>query len=86
MILIPKEDRINRLLENGIPKGFLEKIGEIKELEFSVEKPEGAYYYIPTIANYEIIKGCEITPIYDCGESFYVLAQSKKTIELSNSS
>ena len=79
MNLTTKENRVGRLLENGIPKNFVENIGEIEELKYSVEKTDGAYFYIPIISNYEIIIGHEITPIYDCGDSFCVLAIKDNT-------
>ncbi|GAA4113354.1 hypothetical protein GCM10022393_12290 [Aquimarina addita] len=72
--LIPKEERIHELLKFGAPRLFVENIGKIPELEFRIEPVEGAYFYLPTISNYEILKGFTILPIYDEGESFYVLA------------
>ncbi len=72
MKLIPKEERKEKLLQFGAPKPFVDNIGNIEELEFRVEKTDGAYFYLPTIANYKILKGLNIIPIYDEGESFRV--------------
>ncbi len=70
--LVPKERRESELLKFGAPPQFVKNIGEIDELKFSVENVDGAYFYLPTISNYKILKDLSIIPIYDCGESFYV--------------
>jgi hypothetical protein len=74
MVLISTENRDQKLLENGIPKDFLENIGKVDELKYSVEIPEGAYFYLPTISKYQILKDSEVTPVYVCGETFFVLS------------
>ncbi|WP_103867457.1 hypothetical protein [Aquimarina sp. I32.4] len=80
--LIPQEDRIARLIKFGAPKLFIENIGKIPELEFRIEDVEGAYYYLPTISNYEVLKGFNVIPIYDEGESFYVVIYNAKTTKI----
>ncbi len=77
--LIPIEERQSKLIEFGAPKPFIENIGKIPELEFSVENVEGAYFYFPTITNYKILSGLNIIPIYDSGESFYVFGYNELT-------
>ena len=70
--LIPIEERISQLRKFGANKNFVKNIGNIEELEFRVEKVDSAYFYLPTIANYTILEGLQIIPIYNEGESFYV--------------
>ena len=77
--LIPKEERIQSLLEFGAPKSFVENIGNIDQLEFRVEDVDGAYFYLPQIANYKILEGLNIIPIYDEGESFRVFGYNNLT-------
>ncbi|MCS4229242.1 hypothetical protein [Sphingobacterium sp. BIGb0165] len=71
--IIAKEERIKELLNFGLPKVFLENIGNIPELEYRIEDVDGAYFYLPTILNYKILHGKRVVPIFDCGESFTVL-------------
>ncbi|MFD2593635.1 hypothetical protein ACFSTE_22545 [Aquimarina hainanensis] len=75
--LIPIDKRESKLLEFGAPKSFIENIGKISELKFRVEKVDGAYFYFPTITNYEILSGLNIIPIYDEGESFRVFGYNE---------
>ena len=70
--LIPIEDRKSKLIEFGAPKSFIENIGQISELQYRVEKVDGAYSYFPEISNYKILNELNIIPIYDEGESFRV--------------
>jgi hypothetical protein len=74
MRLVSPDKRISELRKFGIPEKFLGSIGNIKQLEFSVEKPDSAYYYLPKVSHYRILKDLQIVPIYDCGHLFYVLA------------
>jgi len=71
--IIRKEERIKVLLNFGLPKVFLENIGNIPELKYRVEDVDGAYFYLPTILNYKILNGKQIVPVFSCGESFTVL-------------
>lgn len=71
--LIPKEQRVSELIKFGAPKSFIENIGKIPELEYSVEKVDNAYSYLPSISGYKILKNCDVVPIYTEGTSFYVL-------------
>ncbi len=73
MNLVSRENRDKELLKYSIPKNFLENIGEIESLKFQVEKPESLYSQLPYISNYKIIKDKTIIPIFERGESFYVL-------------
>ena len=77
--LIPIEERESELIRFGAPKSFIENIGKIPELEYRVEKVDGAYFYFPTISNYEILNGLNIIPIYDEGESFRVFGYNDST-------
>ena len=77
--IIAKEKRIKELLNFGLPKVFLENIGNIPELKHRIEDVEGAYFYLPTILNYKILNGKRIVPIFDCGESFTVLIVDNET-------
>ena len=60
MQLVQRKYREQKLMLNGIPEKFLENIGNIQELRYLVEKPDGAYQYIPHCSNYTILKGKEI--------------------------
>lgn len=77
--LIPIEERESKLIAFGAPKSFIENIGKISELEFRVEKVDGAYFYFPTISNYKILSGLNIIPIYDEGGSFRVFGYNEST-------
>lgn len=70
--LIPIEERKSQLIKLGANKDFIENIGKIDELKYRVENVDEAYFYFPTITNYEILSGLNIIPIYDEGESFRV--------------
>jgi hypothetical protein len=70
--LIPIEERKSQLIKFGANKDFIENIEKIDELKYRVENVYGAYFYFPTITNYEILSGLNIIPIYDQGESFRV--------------
>ncbi len=76
--LISKEERVFVLIKFGAPKLFIENIGKIPELEFRLQNEEGAYFYLPTISNYEILKGLIVVPIYGEGETFWVLGYNDK--------
>ena len=76
--LIPKEKRVSELIKFGAPKRFIENIGKIPELEFRIEKVDGAYFYLPDIANYDILQNFNIVPIYNEGDTFRVLAYNDK--------
>lgn len=77
--IVSKENRLSELLNFGFPKEFLENIGKIPELAYRVQDTEGAYYYLPTILNYEILKSKNIVPIYGSGESFCVLISDNES-------
>ena len=55
--IIPKENRVEELLNFGIPKVFVENIGKILELKYRIEDVDGAYFYLPTILNYKRLNG-----------------------------
>lgn len=80
--LTPKEERQSKLLKYGIPQQFLNNIGEIDELDYSLQKPEGAYFYFPTMTEYTIFTDVEVTPIFDCGENFYALFEKDNGSEI----
>ncbi len=71
--IISKEERVKELLDFGFPKVFIENIGDIPELQYRVGNTDGAYFYLPTLLNYKILRGKKIVPVFDCGESFTVL-------------
>ncbi|WP_435263492.1 hypothetical protein [Tenacibaculum sp. nBUS_03] len=75
--LIPIDERESKLIEFGAPKIFIDNIGNISELEFRLEKVDGAYFYLPTITDYEILRGLNIIPIYDEGEDFRVFGYNE---------
>lgn len=77
--LIPKEKRVDELIRFGAPKLFIKNIGNVPELEFRVENTDGAYFYLPQILDYKIIRNQNIIPIFSCGESFYVFTFNKHT-------
>ncbi|KFE97625.1 hypothetical protein [Chryseobacterium luteum] len=77
--IIPKENRIKELLNFGLPKIFIENIGNLEELKYRVEDVDNAYFYLPTILDYEILNGKRIVPIFSCGESFMVLILDNET-------
>ena len=74
--LIPREERNEKLISFGISEQFLTNTGKIDELEFLIEDPKGAYFYFPTM-DYKIFSGFEVTPIFDSGETFYALFETK---------
>ena len=80
--LISKEERIVELLRFGFPEVFIENIGNITELSGRVENVDGAYFYLPKISNYQILNNQSITPIFDSGESFYVLATNDNSARI----
>lgn len=71
--IVTRENRIKVLQEFGFPKVFIENIGNIEELAFRVESEDSAYFYLPSILNYDILTGKEVTPIFCSGECFTVL-------------
>lgn len=77
--LIPKEERKEALIKFGAPRVFIENIGKIEELKFRVEEVKGAYFYFPTIKEYQILRGLNIIPIYDEGETFRVFGYNDNT-------
>ncbi len=70
--LIPLEERKSKLIEFGAPKIFIENIGKIAELKYHIEKVDSAYFYLPTIKDYKVLKGLNIIPIYNSGETFCI--------------
>lgn len=70
--LIPIEERKSELIKFGANKNFIDNIGKIDELKYRVESVDKAYFYFPTIVNYQILNGLNIIPIYDEGEFFRV--------------
>ncbi len=75
--LIPIEQRESELIKFGANKIFIKNIGKIDEIKYRVENVDGAYFYFPTIANYEILSGLNIIPIYDEGETFRVFGYNE---------
>jgi len=71
--LVPIENRKQELLNFGFPKAFIDNIGNIAELRSRVENVDGAYFYLPQISNYKILKDQTVIPIFDSGERFCVL-------------
>jgi len=77
--LISKENRKELLIKFGAPELFIENIGKIEELQFRLEEVDGAYFYFPTISNYEILQGFNVIPIYDEGERFRAFVYNDST-------
>jgi hypothetical protein len=77
MNLVEEKNRKELLIQFGFSQEFLEAIDAIKSIDKSLSYvmnyPEGAYYYLPTIANYSIYRGYKVVPICDSGQgdSFY---------------
>ena len=80
--LTPQEERYARLSHFGIPEQFFNSIGNIEELEFQVQEPKGAYFYFPTMTDYQIFSEVEVTPIFDCDETFYALFEKEKVSKI----
>ena len=85
-MITPNEKREQKLLEHGVPIGFLqalEKIDNFPELEFIINNQDSAYYYLDDIyEKYDSINNYDITPIF-CGnnnDTFYVLLTNESTI------
>ena len=76
MKLTSIEERKAKLLKFKIPELFLNNTGEIDELEFVVMEPKASYFYFPTMTHFTIFSNFEITPIFDCGDTFYTLFES----------
>jgi len=78
-MIIQEQRRKEKLLSAGVTSQFLDAVDRLKELgdiQYQIQNPESAYYYLPSIENeYQILKGFDITPICDGpnGDSFYVL-------------
>jgi hypothetical protein len=70
--LIPIEERKTKLIHFGANKNFIENIGKIEALKYRVEDVDSAYFYVPIITNYNILKDLNIIPIYTEGEAFRV--------------
>ncbi len=78
-MIIPKEARVRKLTSQGVLPEFLDaldNISKFEDLEFIVNGPDSAYWYLQDIyPKYECIKDYDVTPIY-CGgnnDTFYVL-------------
>ena len=67
------------LLKYGVPSTFLDAVDNTKkfdDLEFIVKYPDSVYCYLSDILpTYQILKGYDVTPIYEGGngDTFYVL-------------
>jgi hypothetical protein len=77
-MITPKEHRRDKLLSHGVPIAFLDAIETppAEDLEFILRFPDAAYFYLPTIQSaYSILRGYDITPIFDGsnGDTFWVL-------------
>ena len=83
-MITQKEDRYDKLISYGVPKEFLDGINSSKqdeELEYLLVAPDGSYFYLKDICNqYSILKGYEITPIYEGanGDTFWVLLSNEE--------
>lgn len=77
-MIIPLEQRAEVLLRAGVPPAFLaamDKLESLAKLRFCISRPDGAYHYVPQIADgYKSLKGWDITPVCDGsnGDVFYV--------------
>jgi len=82
-MIILENERKNVLLEAGATQSFLDAVDNLEmmgEIQYQIQKPDGAYFYLPTIENeYDILSGYDIVPICDGpnGDSFYVLLKNK---------
>jgi hypothetical protein len=77
-MITPREHRRQKLQSHGVPVAFLDAIDKppSEDLEFILRFPDGAYFYLKTIESvYSILRGYDITPIYDGGngDTYWVL-------------
>ncbi|RJG35908.1 hypothetical protein [Motilimonas pumila] len=78
-MIVEAEKRKGVLVDAGVPEEFLSAIDSpngFEDLEFIAKAPDGFYFYLPSVfKNYEILKGYEVTPIYEGsnGDTYYVL-------------
>ncbi len=77
-MIINSEERREKLLEKGVPKGFLDALDEPSKypsFEFIAKYPEGFYFYGPSIASkYDCLKGYDILPICEgCNSDIYYI-------------
>lgn len=78
-MIIQKEDRRKKLIENGVLPAFLDVIDDtskFEDLKYIFKYPDSAYFYLPDIyPSYEILKGYDVTPICDGGngDTFHML-------------
>lgn len=77
-ILIPENLRKDELIKFGAPQALVENVGNISELKYRVENVDSAYYYLPTISNYKILKNLNIIPIFGEGDTFWVFGYNDR--------
>lgn len=69
MKIIEDAHRITKLIKAGVPSRFFTVLDEAEDYpEFDIKHPEGAYYYLPTMHQYEIFEGYSVVPVCDIGE------------------
>lgn len=85
-MVVGSENRKKVLLAAGVNEGFLSAIenpDDFDDLEYVAKFPEGFYFYLaPVYENYEILRGYDVTPIYEGGngDTYYVLLSREKEI------
>ncbi|MBD3657599.1 hypothetical protein [Marinobacter sp.] len=78
-MIVEAEKRKEVLVAAGVPEEFLSAIdspNSFEDLEFIAKAPDGFYFYLPPVfKNYKILKGYDVTPIYEGsnGDTYYVL-------------
>jgi len=85
-MIISKENREDKLISVGVKSQFfqaLRNLEELGDLQFQIQEPTGAYFYLEQLENqYEILKDYHITPICDGsnGDTFYVLLSKEDEV------
>ena len=83
-MLTTPENRVHKLKAAGVPDQFLlalEHLKEFGDLQFVLQPPEAAYFYLPSICDsYVCLSGWEVTPVCDGsnGDVFYVLLSTDR--------
>ena len=82
-MITPEENRRIKLIENGVPKLFLDAIDNVtdfEDLEFVFQYPEALYHYYKNIKEYSILQNYELTPIFEGsnGDYYFVLLSNSE--------
>lgn len=68
MKLIENAHRKTKLIKAGVPSRFFTLLDEAEDYpELDIKHPEGAYFYLPTMHQYETFDNFSVVPICDIG-------------------